>query len=394
MKILHICVTGPYTDGFNYQENLLTKYQAKNGYEVHIIASEWRWGQDGKIAKCKEEKEYKNQDGVFIHRLKIKRKKDIFYRYKRFEYLGKTIEKIEPDIIFIHNLQFFDIDKVVRYAQTHRVKLYADNHADYSNSARSKMAVLFYKIIWRHMAQIIEPYTMRFYGVLPARVDFLKDIYKLPKEKCELLVMGADDEETERAGKKENRKNVRNSLEIKENDFLIVTGGKIDEWKTQTLLLMEAINKLNKQNIKLLIFGPVSDAIKGDFERLFNRMSMSYISWADTVAAYDYFAIADLVVFPGRHSVYWEQVAGQGIPMLCKYWDGTTHVDVGGNVEFLKEDSVDEIKSKIEELLNCPEKYNHMKTVAVEKGMETFSYRKIAERAIRGVKVHENFKYV
>ena len=43
---------------------------------------------------------------------------------------------------------------------------------------------------------------------------------------------------------------------------MIVTGGKIDEWKTQTLLLMEAVNDLKKDNIKLLIFGPVSDAMR------------------------------------------------------------------------------------------------------------------------------------
>ena len=43
--------------------------------------------------------------------------------------------------------------------------------------------------------------------------------------------------------------------------------------------------------------------------------------------------------------MFWEQVAGMGIPMVCKYWEGTTHVDCGGNVKFLYRDSVEEIKS-------------------------------------------------
>ena len=68
--------------------------------------------------------------------------------------------------------------------------------------------------------------------------------------------------------------------------------------------------------------------------------------------------------------------------MFCKYWDGTTHVDLGGNIEFLEIDSAEEIKSKIEKLLKSPEKYKHMKDVAVGKGMETFSYKRIAERAL------------
>ena len=32
MKVVHICLGGPVTDGWNYQDNLLTKYMKKNGH--------------------------------------------------------------------------------------------------------------------------------------------------------------------------------------------------------------------------------------------------------------------------------------------------------------------------------------------------------------------------
>ena len=32
MKIVHICLCGAMTDGFNYQENVITKYHKKMGY--------------------------------------------------------------------------------------------------------------------------------------------------------------------------------------------------------------------------------------------------------------------------------------------------------------------------------------------------------------------------
>lgn len=387
MKILHICVTGPYTDGFNYQENMLTKYQVKEGHNVYVIASEWEWGKNGKVEKHSGNSEYANEDGVSIIRLPIKGNHDVFYRYKKFVGIYEAIENVSPDIIFAHNLQFFDISKIAKYAKKHSVKVYADNHADFSNSARSKMAVLFYKIVWRYMAHVIEPYVIKFYGVLPARVDFLKDIYKLPNEKCELLVMGADDEEVERAGTLANQQRVRDELGISEEDFLIVTGGKIDEWKTQTLLLMEAINNIKRDNVKLLIFGPVSDKIRDKFDALLDKNKMRYASWANTQQSYDYFAIADLVVFPGRHSVYWEQVVGQGKPMICKYWKGTTHVDCGGNVVFFKEDSVKEIQKKICDLIKLPEVCTRMRKVATEIGKEKFSYKAIAGYAIESEKV-------
>lgn len=383
MKILHICVTGPYTDGFNYQENMLTKYQVKEGHNVYVIASEWEWGKNGKVEKHSGNSEYVNEDGVSIIRLPIKGNHDVFYRYKKFVGIYEAIENVNPDFVFIHNLQFFDISKIAKYAKKHSVKVYADNHADFSNSARSKMAVLFYKTVWRYMAHVIEPCVTKFYGVLPARVDFLKDVYKLPNKKCELLVMGADDEEVERAGTLANQQKVRNELGIAENDFLIVTGGKIDEWKTQTLMLMKAVKAINNDGLKLLVFGPVSESIKAKFDEVFDCQKMRYVSWANTEQSYNYFAIADLVIFPGRHSVYWEQAVGQGKPIACKYWEGTTHVDVGGNVRFLKEDSEEEIEKLILELLNENDEYKAMCNAASKKAKMTFSYAKISDKSIR-----------
>ncbi|MDY4307608.1 hypothetical protein SNF32_10825 [Enterococcus mundtii] len=53
---------------------------------------------------------------------------------------------------------------------------------------------ILHKIIWKHQASKIEPFTTDFYGVLPARVDFLKNVYKLPEEKISLLIMGGDND--------------------------------------------------------------------------------------------------------------------------------------------------------------------------------------------------------
>ena len=90
-----------------------------------------------------------------------------------------------------------------------------------------------HKIIWRKFAHLIEPYTTKFYGVLPARVDFLKNVYKLPEEKVELLVMGADDEKVKEAKNPNVKKEIRKKYNIKPGDFLIVTGGKIDYAKSK-----------------------------------------------------------------------------------------------------------------------------------------------------------------
>lgn len=382
MRILHICMACTYTEGFNYQENYLSKYHAEK-YETYLITNQFMFAK-GNLAKS-EDSEYINADGVHVVRLKDQFEffppKVNFYigLYKQFK---KTLDRVAPNIIFIHNIQFNNIRAVAQYAKKHpNVVIYVDNHSDFSNSGTNTISRVLLKTEWRRCAQIIEPYTKKFYGVLPARVDFLTNVYHLPKEKCELLVMGADDEMVKRADK-EFCRSVRENYGIKEEDFLIVTGGKIDLFKTQTINLMEAVRKIDNANVKLIVFGSVVEELKEKVNSFVDAERIFYEPWLTSEQSYAYFGAADLAVFPGRHSVYWEQVVGQGIPLVCKYWNGTTHVDVGGNVIFLKDDNVEEIVYVLEKLVNHPEEHNKMKEVAVEKAMKVFSYRDISVRAI------------
>ena len=68
--------------------------------------------------------------------------------------------------------------------------------------------------------------------------------------------------------------------------------------------------------------------------------------------------------------------------MLCKYWEGTTHVDIGGNVEFLMEDSAEEIQNRLLKIMNNPEEFERMKKAAEGQGKQEFSYRQISRKSI------------
>lgn len=217
----------------------------------------------------------------------------------------------------------------------------------------------------------------KFYGVLPARVDFLKNVYKLPENKVDLLVMGSEDVKAEASMNKERISSNRLSHGVQQKDFLIVFGGKIDKYKTQVLMLMDAVNTMPDLSVKLVVFGSIVPDMKEAVEKRCSDR-VKYLGWATSDQSYDYFGMADVVCFPGRHSVYWEQVAGMGIPLIVKRWDGTTHVDVGGNVLFLESDGVEEIQSAIKQVKNS---YASYKAAAVQ-GKDTFMYSKIAERCI------------
>ena len=384
MKVVHLCLGCFFPDNYSYQENMLPKFHKQLGYDVEVIASLATFDKNGKASFIKKGSIYRNEYDIKVPRLAYKKPEKIYRKLKRYIGTYDALEKANPNILFVHGCQFMDMDAVKKYITNHsNIKIYVDNHADFSNSGTNWLSKnLLHKILWRHAAQIIQPYTTKFYGVLPARVDWLVDMYKLPKSKCELLVMGADDDKVKEATVPEVRKQIREKYGIDEDDFLIMTGGKIDPAKVQTLQLMEAVAKIDNPKVKLIVFGSVTKDLQERVNEHCVEDKVLYIGWVQSDDSYKYFAAADLVVFPGRHSVFWEQVAGLGIPMLCKYWECTTHIDLGGNVEYLKNDSAAEIKGKIETLVANHEKYISMKEVALKKGMIKFSYKDIARQAI------------
>lgn len=384
MKIVHICLACFFPDGYSYQENILPKFHKKQGFDVEVIASLVTFDGSGKQTLYAGPMQYRNEYDIPVTRLAYRRPNALYQRLRRFTGLRGALERSKPDILFIHGCQFMDIDVIAAYAKRHpNVRIYVDNHADFSNSAKNRLSrAILHGGFWKRCARRIAPYAEKFYGVLPARVDFLKDVYGLPEEQCELLVMGADDELVERAKQTDARRRIRERYHIAEDDFLIVTGGKIDRWKTQTVLLMQAVRDLAPARVKLLVFGSVEDALKQQVDSLSDGDRVQYIGWIRSEESYEYFEAADLAVFPGRHSVLWEQAAGQGVPMLVKDWPGTHHVDLGGNVRFLCRDSVEEIRGEIERLLLRPEEYTAMKQVAERSGKKMFSYREISKRAI------------
>lgn len=379
MRIVNICLCGAYAEGLTYQDNLLPKYHQRLGMETFVIAPTDELSKNGDHERVSEQR-YVNKDGVTVIRMDSDQGYRVDDKFRTYSKLNPILTELKPDIIFQHDPQFRGSKIVADYVKSRggSCRLFVDSHADYSNSATNFLSKhVLHRVIWRHYAKVLEPYTERFWGVLPARVDFLVENYGLPKNKCDLLVMGADDDEVIRASQPEVRTNTRRRFGVSDDDILIVTGGKIDLAKRQTLMLMDAVAKMD-QNIKLLVFGPVVPELKNEVESRLKEDRIFHLDWASASESYDYFAASDVVCFPGRHSVYWEQAAGMTRPLIVKRWEGTEHVDVCGNVRFLEEESESAIADAI--LTVVAQKNEYVK--ASEKASSEFLYSKIAKRSI------------
>lgn len=381
MKIIHICLACFYVEGMGYQENILPKIHSNMGNDVVVITSDYAFDKSGKECK-KINKRYTNKYNVRVMVLERDIGHGIFSKFGLFQNLYNILEKELPDIIFVHGGQFLSLKDVVKYAQKYTVRLYLDQHADYYNAPINTVKkFIVHKIIYKYWIKKFSILAQGIYGVTPWRCRYLQEVYGVNPQKIKLLVMGGDDENIHFKKMPQLRNDIRQQINISENDFVVVTGGKIDKTKNIHLLI-QAVSEINNENIKLIVFGQPNDEMKETINAYVENPNIRYLGWIQAETTYDYFLSSDLAVFPGTHSVLWEQACACGIPCVFKEWEGMHHVDVGGNCLFLYEDSVSEIKQIILDLYNNKDMYNAMKKVAVEKGIKTFSYKDIAKRAI------------
>ena len=381
MKIVHICLACFFVEGMGYQENLLPANHVSMGNQVFVLTSDYAFNSKGEqITKSKDK--YVNRDGVFVEILDSTNGKGCFSKFKIYKGLLGILDRISPDIIFVHGLQFLSYKDVLKYVKRNpNVKLYVDNHADYYNTPIKKFSSrLVHRYLFGYSIRKSVKYVSKFWGVTPWRCDYLHDVYKIPKEKIHLLTMGGDDRKIEFDNKVLIRQKLRNALSISDDDFVIISGGKIDESKNIHLLL-EAVRSINIDKIKVIIFGQPTDSFKEKIENLVNHSSVRYIGWIPSDEAYNYFLASDLCVFPGTHSVLWEQACACGLPGIYKKWPGMHHVNIDGSACFLEENTSEEIKTRILTIYENKDVYKKMKNSA-EKHKNEFFYSTIARKSI------------
>ena len=386
MKILHCCLAQFYIDDYGYQENVMTRIHKHQGHDVYILASTETMDSKKGLVYV-QPSSYINEDGIPVYRIPYIKYLPHFLSKKLRIYNGveEVLNKISPDIIFMHDGQTSDIYTIKNYLKCHpNVKLYMDSHTDFVNSARNWLSSnILHKIIYKRYIQAIVPYVRKFYGTLPARVDFYRNVYCTPENKTEYLPMGVDDISINFQNKRDIKTEVRNKLGLNNTDFVIVSGGKLEQRKN-VLTLIKAFMMIKSDSVKLLLFGSVKEDIKEEFFSLIEKDNrIVYVGWIPAKKTYELFFASDLACFPGTHSTLWEESVGYGIPAIFKYWKGITQIDLGENCMIISEDiSNNVIKEYLCKIISNKKLYERMKYCAETKGHKRFSYSYISEYAI------------
>ena len=379
MKICNVIISNFYKEGYGYQENILPQKQMQNGHDVCIITCH----NNGKQAPC----EYINDRGV---RVVVLSKKQSWLQkipvltagVDKSIGLHESLVKECPDVIFAHGIYAHDHHWIIKYKKEHpNVKLFVDNHADYyNNKGYNSIAGKLTRFLYiKPMLNKLTPLVEKYWGVVPWRVKFLREIFGLPAEKTELLIMGGDENLVDWHNKDSIKREIRTKYKIPEDAFLIVSGGKIDRAKNFDKLI-DAVTELQNNNIFLLLFGNLEPDMQ--YLKKFHNSQVVLTGWLPADDAYSLYLSADLGFFPGTHSVLWEQACLCGLPCVFKDWDGGfNHVDRKGHCILLKDPNKKNISELIIKLYGNDEMFQTMKEKAIAERL-FFSYKEIAKHSI------------
>lgn len=379
MNIVHVAPNSPYEEDWSYQENLLPKYQSKLGHKVTLVVPNVRHRppQDG---DCSYEN-YQSSGGYHVIRQPI--------TYFPFPFLHRALRYLKvyqlfceekPDLIFHHGLISPTIHQAVRYKKKVNPDcvIIQDNHMDYNigfipDHLKGRILQLIYRQLHRSTARYID----KVYGVTPWRQQYAQEVFGVHPDKTDVLIMGADDDQLDFENRDRYREQIRRNYGIGDDDFLIVTGGKVDA-KKKIHLLMDAVKGLS--GVKLLICGNATDDFADEYALHLNDNVID-AGWIPSEQLYGFFFASDLAFFPGQHSVLWEQACASKVPCVFGKWEGMDHVNNGGNACFLDCQTPEQLRDLIVKLHFTPE-YQTMLQAARSEKTDIYLYSRIAEKSL------------
>ena len=301
MNILHISSASAYTFGLTYQDNMLSEINAQDGQSVLVI-SDCKGFIDGDLVDTKPENIVFNN----IHLIRLRYSK-IFNnllssKLRKMNELYGIIEDFKPDVILHHGLASLTLLDAARYKASHKdIKLYADTHADFNNSAKNLLSKnVLHKMIYKNIINNVLPCLDKIFFVGYEAKIFAQSLYNIPEDKLEYLPLGGIIIPADEYLKK--RSLIRSESHLHDSDILCIHSGKMDE-KKRTLELLKAFTVTTGDNLKLFIIGSLSENIKAEALSLIasdNRIK--YLGWKTGEELLDLLCAGDLYVQPGGQS--------------------------------------------------------------------------------------------
>ncbi len=304
-----------------YQVNVLSKYFVKFGHDVTIVCGEMEKMPSFltdffDISNIEEDdRKFREETGVKIIRMPIKN-----YISGRAIYTSeifRTVDRLEPDILFIHSEDTMIAMQFMMRMRNKKYALIMDNHqCDISSRNRFReffrfgFRRVFTPIIKRNEYKVVRLEEENFY---------MQDHYNIPIELTPLITFGSDtmlfhpDESIREKFRKDN--------DISEDAFVVVYAGKLDEYKGGQFLADTIQKKFTtSKEIVFVIVGNTSGEYGEKVEKTFSQSENRILRFPTQKYAElaPFFQVADLAIFPKECSLSFYDVQACGLPVVSE----------------------------------------------------------------------------
>ena len=379
MRILHLCLSCFYIDGYSYQENILPRINKEDGHEVRILASTGTF-LDNIHTGDLEPSEYVTEYGVPIKRLPYTKiiNQLVTVKFRKYPHLYEEIAAFAPDVIFCHNPSFWSILDVARYKKEHpEVKFYADTHTASYNSGTNWLSLhILHRGFYRYVIQKVLPYLDKYFYISEAEQQFSIQNYGIPESLMEFYPLGGillpntEYENIRRCHRKE--------FDMKENELLLVHSGKLDALK-RTDELLQAFTAVPNLNAKMVVIGSIPEDRKKLLTSLMAADSrVFYLGWKSGEELQEYLCACDLYCQPGSVSATLQNAVCQGCAILSYPHRSYTKDFDHGNFLWCKTEA--DMTEIFQQIQKNPDILVSLQENSWRCAQELLDYRKLAAR--------------
>lgn len=382
MKIAHI--QHPYIPGMGYQENHLPNEQDNLSNEVTIFTSNFvpEWANTG------------HQDisaGIYNDRgVKIIRHQSTI----KFRSIGKTVLSglnqslldFDPDIIHAHGILSPSTLQAYRFAKKRNTPLFIDVHVDNGNFNLDNYAKNIAFSVYRlFCVPILVSYAEKILPVNPQAKSFLIDTLDVPEEKIELLPLGVP---TTTFSPKRGSDQVREKLDIEDEDLLIISSGNLNSSKDIDILISSFSNYLNeRRDVYLLLIGNWEQSYRSQLEDLVDRASIRenviFHGAVENEQLPLFYNAADIGVWAGKLGVTILEAIGCGLPIIVSESKATDFLIDNNNGLSFDRGNTDDLYAKIKMYGERPELRMQHSKAARDYAVSELDWNEIAKKSIQ-----------
>jgi len=391
LKIVH--VMNWYIPGLGYQENILPVEQKKLGHEVNIITSDrfpYYRGYENHIGKIKGNRIMRtgcfSDNDVNIYRLpcifELKRHGETFLIG-----LKKHLMKLQPDIVHAHGTFSPLTLLTIHYCKNIGIPIVIDDHSHEDNFFLHSLITNIYLKIVKKFYNIYIQNISFFLPVTYSSSDIIKSTLTIPKEKIEILHLGANTHIFKKS--KKSKKEGRTEIGIEDDEVLIISSGKFTESKDIHVLIKAFVSICRKySNVKLLLVGNGSKEYMRYLKELVDTFDIKdeviFHDFVVNIELPKFYNAADIGVWPGDHTITAIEAAATGLPVIIPLYN-PAYLILFNNQSAIgfERGNINSLYEKISMLIEDTKKREKISTQALRIVEKELSWEIIAKKSLQ-----------